>query len=191
MSSFILIVYVACQDCYQCPLASVLSYHTNSCKDIDIVSVRMISRVGVDLFSATLLAVVWLVTASATFQGGILVLARSKASLCSLLHKGLSPLCLLICWYSVYTPSVSFFDYALTAPELLWAGCPDGWGNVYRSLSLSLLIFSLSLLGWEVLGSAACPGSAGWLFLKRASHSSNIFILSLLASANSYYLRRH
>lgn len=173
-----------------------LSYHTNSWVDLkDRRSIiRMILGVGVYLISATFLPVVWLVKAAATFFFCRVYCLGTKTKhpyILSCIKAFIQPVCKLICWYSVYTPSVSFFDYALTAPELLWAGCPDGWGNVYRSLSLSLLIFSLSLLGWEVLGSAACPGSAGWLFLKRASHSSNIFILSLLASANSYYLRRH
>jgi len=68
--------------------------------------------------------------------------------------------------YSAHSPSASFFNYTLTAPELLWAGCQDDRGNLYRSPSpIPLLSFRLS--------GARHP--SGWLAISKfASHSSNV-----------------
>ena len=85
-----------------------------------------IIRVYEQLISTTvLLVLVSLVEACITLEA-VLVLAQNKAYRI-LLYVERPPQTLfnLISWLSVYTPSASFFNYALTAPELLWAGCPD------------------------------------------------------------------
>lgn len=81
--------------------------------------------------------------------------------------------------YSAHSPSASFFNYSLTAPELLWAGCPDDRGNLYRSPTpVPLLSFRLS----------GPRHPSGWLAISKfASHSSNVSFDSFMPSGDCQF----
>lgn len=110
----------------------------------------------------------------------VLILGNIKMFPILNMNKSLSRVSDWIPQYSAHSPRASFFNYTLTAPELLWAGCPDDRGNLYRSPTPPFPCSLLGLVG-HVIPLARWPFPS----LQVIPQMFRLIPLCLLATANS------